>query len=66
MDHLGVFFVSCVSHAFASVWSPAGKGLTSWLLLVMLIAFFIIFDSVLLCFILKVAFLHGNLLREAV
>ena len=40
-----MFFVSCVSHAFASVhmWSPAGKGLTSWLLLVMFIAFYCIF-----------------------
>ena len=50
----------------AALWSPAGKGLTSWLLLVMLIVFSIIFDSVLLCFILKVAFLHENSLREAV
>ena len=36
-----VCFVFCVSHAFASViaalWSPAGKGLTSWLFLVMFI-----------------------------
>ena len=32
------FFVSCVSHAFASaLWSPAGKGPISWLLLVMFI-----------------------------
>ena len=42
VDHLCVF-VSSVSHAFASVhyclWSPAGKGLTSWLLLVMFIVF---------------------------
>ena len=33
VNHL-CFFVSCVSHAFASVlaalWSPAWKGLTSW------------------------------------
>ena len=40
-----MFFVSCVSHAFVSVlfmaalWSPAGKGLTSWLLLVMFIVY---------------------------
>ena len=36
---LFVLFMSCVCHAFASViadlWSPAGKGLTSWLLFVM-------------------------------
>ena len=38
MDHL--FVVSCVSHAFArlfiaALWSPAGKGLPIWFLLVM-------------------------------
>ena len=33
-----MFFVSCVSHDFASaLWSPAEKGATSWLLLVMFI-----------------------------
>ena len=37
-------FVSGVSHTFASVyiaalWIPTGKGLTSWLLLVMFIVF---------------------------
>ena len=33
-----MFFVSCVSHDFASaLWSPAEEGLTSWLLLVMFI-----------------------------
>ena len=41
-----MFFVSCVSHAFrlfiAALWSPAGKGLTSWLLLVMFIAFLLL------------------------
>ena len=41
-----MFFVSCVSHAFARVhcalWSPAGKGLTSWLLLVMFIVFLLL------------------------
>ena len=39
-----VFFESCESHAFASVHCcrvvHAGKGLTSWLLLVMFIALF--------------------------
>ena len=37
MDHL------CFTHAFASfiaaLWSPAGKGLTLWLLLVIFIVF---------------------------
>ena len=46
MDHLW-FFVSCVSHAFVSViaalWSPAGKGLISWLLLLMFIVFLLTF-----------------------
>ena len=45
MDHL--CFVSCVCHAFglfiAALWSPVGKGLTSWLLLVMFIVFFCYF-----------------------
>ena len=39
-------FLSCVSHAFpfiAALWSSAGKGLTSWLLLVMFIVFFVTF-----------------------
>ena len=38
-----MFFVSCVSHAFRSVLAtlllPDGKGLTSWLLLLMLLYF---------------------------
>ena len=43
MDHL--FFVSCVSLMLsrlfiAALWSPAEKGLTSWLLLVMFNVFF--------------------------
>ena len=42
MNHL-CFSASCVSHALrlfiAALWSPAGKGLTSWLLLVMFIVF---------------------------
>ena len=43
-----MFFVcvSCVSHAFVSViaalWSPAGKRLASWLLLVMFIVFLLL------------------------
>ena len=40
-----MFFVSCLSYAshlfIAAVWSPAGKGLTSWLLLVMFVVFFV-------------------------
>ena len=44
MDHLCVFLcVSCVLMLlrlfFAALWSPAWKGLTSWLLLVMFIVF---------------------------
>ena len=45
-----MFFVSCVFHAFASVhvalWSPAGKGLTSRLLLVMFIGFLLLYHVV--------------------
>ena len=41
-----MFFVSCVfmlSRLFiAAFWSPAGKGLTSWLLLVMFIVFLLL------------------------
>ena len=43
MDHLCFFFVFCDSHAIASVHSclvvSCWEGLTSWLLLVMLIVF---------------------------
>ena len=43
-----MLFMSCVCHAFASVhcclWSPEGKGLTSWLLLVMFIV--ILFSAI--------------------
>ena len=45
VDHL-CFLCKCVSHVFASVHcclgSPAGKGLTSWLLLVMFIVFLLL------------------------
>ena len=45
-----LFFVSFVSLAFglfiAALWSPAGKGLTSWLLLVMLIVFLLLANVV--------------------
>ena len=48
MDHLYyILFMSCVGHAFASgrfcMWSPAGKGLTSWLLYVMFNCVFVSF-----------------------
>ena len=48
MDHLFyIVLMSCVCHAFASVhfcmWSPAGKGLTSWLLYVMFNCVFVSF-----------------------
>ena len=36
-----------LSHLFiAAFWSPAGKGLTSWLLLVMFIVFLLLLDVV--------------------
>ena len=42
-----MLFMSCVCHAFtsvyAAVWSPAGKGLTSWLLFVMFNCVFVTF-----------------------
>ena len=42
-----MLFMSCVFHAFASVnatlWSPAGKELNSWLLFVMFNCVFVIF-----------------------
>ena len=46
MDHL-CFFVFCISHALSRLFidallSPAGKGLTSWLLLVMFIVFLLL------------------------
>ena len=46
-----MLFMSCDFHAFASVhccatfWSPAGKGLTSWLLFVMFNCVFVTFPS---------------------
>ena len=44
-----MLFMSCVCHAFTSVlllhWSPAGKWLTSWLLLVMSNCDFVTFPS---------------------
>ena len=44
-----MLFMSCVCHAFvsahAALWSPAGKGLTSWLLFVMFNCVFVTFPS---------------------
>ena len=45
MDHLR-FFVSCVSQAFVSVHCCLVVGLTSWLLLVMFIAFLLLYHVV--------------------
>ena len=44
MDHLcfGVMFLMLLRLFVAALWSPAGKGLTSWLLLVMLIVFLLL------------------------
>ena len=45
-----MLFMSCVCHAFASViaalWSPEGKGLTSWLLFVMFIVILLLLGQV--------------------
>ena len=37
-----MFFVYCVRLFIAALWSLAGKGLTSWLLLVMFIVFLLL------------------------
>ena len=45
MDHLCYFclvFLMPSRLFIAALWSPAGKGLTSWLLLVMLIVFLLL------------------------
>ena len=53
MDHL--LFMSYVFHAFASVhcalWSPVGKGLTSWLLFVTLGCVFVTFSCCILALV---------------
>ena len=36
-------FLMLLSLFIAALWSPAGKGLTTWLLLVMFIVFFVTF-----------------------
>ena len=38
-----MLFMSCVCHAFAALWSPVGKGLTSWLSFVMFNCVFVTF-----------------------
>ena len=46
MDHLRVFlclaFLMVLCLFINALWSPAGKGLTSWLLLVMFIVFLLL------------------------
>ena len=45
MDNLGflcLVFLMLSRLFIAALWSPDGKGLTSWLLLVMIIVFFVI------------------------
>ena len=39
MDHLCLVFLMLSRLFIDAVWSPAGKGMTSWLLLVMFIVF---------------------------
>ena len=39
MDHLCLVLLMLLRLFIADLWSPAGKGLTSWLLLVMLLYF---------------------------
>ena len=51
MDHLWVFclvFLMLSSLFIAALWAPAGKGLTSWLLLVMFIKFCVTFPCCIL------------------
>ena len=42
MDHLCLVFLMLSRLFIAALWSPAGKGLTSWLLLVMFIVFLLL------------------------
>ena len=50
MDHLCVFLVLCFSYfcvrSIAALCPPAGKGLTSWLLLVVFIVFLLLIHVV--------------------
>ena len=47
MDHLCLVFLMLSCMFIAALWSPAGKGLTSWLLLVMFIVFLLLSHVVL-------------------
>ena len=52
MDHLCYLCLECVMHSrlfIAAFWSPAGKGLTSWLLFVMFDCVFLTFPCGILC-----------------
>ena len=42
VDHLSFVFLMLSRLFIAALWSPAGKGLTSWLLLVMFIVFLLL------------------------
>ena len=46
LDHLCLVFFMLLRLFIAALWSPAGKGLTSWLLLVMFIVFMLLFHVV--------------------
>ena len=49
MDHLCylcIVFVMLSCMFIAALWSPEGKGLTSWFLLVMFIVIFLLYHSV--------------------
>ena len=46
MDHSCIVFLMLSRLFIAALWSPAGKGLTSWLLLVMFIVFLLLFHVV--------------------
>ena len=52
MDHLcyiSLVFVMLLSLFIAALWSPAGKGLTSWVLFVMFNCVFVTFPCGILC-----------------
>ena len=42
VDHLCLVFVMLSRQFIAALWSPQGKGLTSWLLFVMFVFFFFV------------------------
>ena len=45
MDHLCLVFLMLSCLFIAALWSPAGKGLTSWLLFVTVYCIFVTFPS---------------------